>query len=540
MSGSRTVFSGALLHVPHPQPRHDREGGLQSSPGAVLALSASILFLIGVNTTAVNTALNAIAGDLAMGAGELGWTVGIYLLAAAAFVVLGGRLGDMVGERAILTVGLVIFAGAAALIAAADAAWMAILGRFLQGFGAACLMPATMAILRLAYPPERQGFALGIWGAVGGIAFAVGPLIGGALTDSLTWRWVWWLTVLAGGALAFAANAILRGLQRPQGRQRLDYLGVVLLPIGLFGLILAIQQGPAWGWGSPRTIASFAASAAALAALVVVESRDAKPLLHLRLLREPALAAANLGTFANAVFLIGFLYFFNLYAQAVVTLDWSAMTASLALLPYGLCVFAASLVIGRICDRVGFRWPIAAGLVLMGVGGLLFGGVDPDTGYGELWWRSMIVGLGVGMTFSAPSAAGMRAVRDDQAGEAAGIVNVVRYLGAALAISVGTAVFTAVGSDELNRRLDAADVPRLERTKLDASLTGAPARVRATERQLDVRDRDAFRAGAGEGIAQGFSAVLTGMGLLALLGAVGWVLLMRTPRARAYGVRSRT
>ena len=258
---------------------------------------------------------------------------------------------------------MVIFALAAALVAAADAAWTAILGRFLQGFGAACLMPATMAILRLAYPPERQGFALGIWGAVGGVAFAVGPLIGGALTDAVSWRWVWWLTVIAGAGdggrgLAASCAACRRRSERP----RLDLWGVALLPIGLFALILAIQQGPAWGWGAPRTIAAFAVSALSLVALVVIESRRLKPLLHLSLLREPALNAANLGTFANAVFLIGFLYFANIYMQAVVTLDWSAMTASVALLPYGFCVFVASMVIGRVCDRVGFRWPIAVGL----------------------------------------------------------------------------------------------------------------------------------------------------------------------------------
>ncbi len=513
-------------------------GSVKAPPGLVLALSCAVLFLIGVNTTAVNTALNAIAGDLGMGAGELGWTVGIYMLAAAAFVVLGGRLGDMLGERAVLTSGMVIFALAAALVAAADAPWTAILGRFLQGFGAACLMPATMAILRLAYPPERQGFALGIWGAVGGVAFALGPLIGGALTDSVSWRWVWWLTVIVGAATAVAAWTILRGLPAPRDRPRLDLWGVALLPVGLFALILAIQQGPAWGWGEPRTIAAFAVSALAIVALVVVESRRLKPLLHLSLLREPVLNAANLGTFANAVFLIGFLYFANIYMQAVVTLDWSAMTASVALLPYGFCVFVASMVIGRVCDRVGFRWPIAAGLALMGVGGLLLGGVDEHAGFGDLWWRTVIVGVGVGITFSAPSAAGMRAVRDDQAGEAAGIVNVVRYLGAALAISIGTAVFTAVGSDRLNERLDSVGVAQLERERLDKSLTGAPEHVRATERTLDASDRDAFRAGAGEGVTDGFSTVLTGMGAFALLAALGWIALMRPradPRARRRG-----
>ncbi len=305
----------------------------------------------------------------------------------------------------------------------------------------------------------------------------------------------------------------------------------MLLPVALFSLILAIQQAPTWGWGSVETIAAFAVSAIAFTALVVVElrkgERDEAPMLHVALLRIPALAAANLGTGVNAMSLIGILFFFNIYVQSIFTLDYSAVEASVALLPYGACVFVASLLIGPICDRVGFRWPLAIGLALMGVGALLLSRVDADSGYGALWWCTMIQGLGVGITFSSPSAAGLRAVPAEMAGEASGIINVSRYVAAALVISVGSVVFTSVGSDDLNTSLESARLPAIEREKVDESLTGAPAQVEALEGELQPAQLKPFRDGSPGAIAAGFSAVNVGLGIISLISALAWIVLMR-------------
>jgi EmrB/QacA subfamily drug resistance transporter len=532
VASTQRVINAALMHVPHPHPdRPSREGaGSGLNPTAVLITSCAGLFLNGVNTTAINTALNAIADDLNMGSSALSWAVGIYMLAVAAFVVLGGRLGDLLGERTAFAAGLGVFAVGALLVAIAPGEDLVIAGRMVQGMGSAVLMPATMAMLRIAFAEDRQGFALGVWGATGGVAFALGPLIGGALTDALSWRWVWWGSLLYAGFLAVFALGALRGMPRPGERPTIDYVGVALLAISLFSLILGLQEGPDWGWGSAPGIASFGVAIGAGAALVAFELRTDEPLLHLRLLRERALLGANLGTLTNTLFLLGLIFFFNLYAQAAVTFDYSAVTASLALLPFGASMFVASLLIGRLADRLGFLWPVAAGMALLGAGGLLLSTADAGTEYADLWWMIVIVGLGTGITFSAPSAAGLRALPPEHAGEASGIINVVRYVSAALVISLGTIVFVEVGSDELNKSLAKAGAGALEDDRLDAVLTGAPAEVSATEGSLKTDVRDDFERGAAQGISHGFGTVMLVLGIIALASIPAWLILMRPAR----------
>lgn len=517
-------------------PHHPAAGhtAALAGPSVVLTLACAVLFMVSVNTTAINTALNAIAGDLMIGSTELAWAVGIYMLACAAFVVSGGRLGDLVGQRRLALGGLAGFVAGALVVASAGGGVQLIAGRLLQGIGAAALMPATMAVVRLVYPPERQGFALGIWGAVGAVGFAMGPLIGGALTDLVGWRWVWWVTVIAGGGFALAALSILRGLPRPAARPRLDLAGTALLAASLFAFVLAVQQGSAWGWLSIPTLGMFTLSLMALGALVPLELRREDPVLHLRLLRNPALIGSALGTGANAMQLIGLLFFFNIYAQASVTLAYSPMIASVALLPFGAAVFVFSLLTGRVCDRFGFRWPIAIGLVLMAIGCGALGMVDLGPGFAALWWGLTLAGVGVGVTFSAPAAAGLRAVRAEVAGEAAGLINVARYLFAALTVAAGTVIFTATGSADLNSVLSQAGIKPAEERILDTTLTGSPAHFASASSALDPAAQEAFRSGAVEGIGGGFQTVMLAMGAGALLSTLLWIVLMRRdglPRA---------
>jgi MFS transporter, DHA2 family, methylenomycin A resistance protein len=287
---------------------------------------------------------------------------------------------------------------------------------------------------------------------------------------------------------------MLRGLRGGRRGVRFDVAGIVLLAVGLFTAILALQQGGRWGWASPAVLGLLAVAAVTLTAFVLVELRVEAPLVHLALLRDSVFAGANIATFANALGLIAFLYFFNLYAHSSVLLDYSALLAGVALIPTGFGRFAGSLVAGRLADRIGARLPVAVGLAATAVACVVLYATDVGTTYSSLWWPTLLAGLGIGMAFSVPSAAGLQAVPPDRAGEASGVLNVSRYFGAAIAIAVGSLAFSGIGIAELNHRLDAAGVSRPEEEKLDQVLTGSPNAVAAEAAELPGSGRRSSRA----------------------------------------------
>ena len=264
---------------------------------------------------------------------------------------------------------------------------------------------------------------------------------------------------------------------------------------------------------------------------MLVELRVKAPLVPLRLLRDAVFTAGNIGTFVNAIGLIGILYFFNLYAQSSVLLDYSALLAGAALLPFGMGIFVASLVSGRLADRIGARLPVALGLVLMAVGCFLLYLTDVNTTFRGLWGPTLIAGLGVGMTFSTPSAAGLQHVPPEEAGEASGILNIFRYVGASLIVAVGSLVFSSAGIAELNRQLDAAGVNRPEEEQLDQVLTGSPSAVSSSANGLQGNQRQAFISGVQHGTVEGFDASMMVIAVSSAGGLVVWLVLVR-PRGR--------
>jgi DHA2 family methylenomycin A resistance protein-like MFS transporter len=501
-------------------------------PWGALVTACLALFLIAVNTTAINTAVSAIADELTISSTTLAWALNAYLLAVAALVVFGGQLGDVLGRRRVFILGMVLYTLAAVVVASSGSAFQLIGGRALQGAGSAILMPATMAILHDAFPKEKQGLVLGIWGAVGGVAFAVGPLIGGVFTDAISWRWVWWSNVPVAIVALVLAGSMLRGL--PGGRKgvRFDVAGIALLAVGLFTAVLALQQGARWGWGSQSILGLLAVAALTLTAFVLVELRVKEPLVHLRLLGNRVFTAGNVGTFINSVALIGLLYFFNLYAQSSVLLDYSALLAGIALLPFGMGIFAASLVAGRLADRIGARLPVAVGIALQAVGCFLLYFTDVSTTYSGLWLPMLVAGVGIGMTFSTPSAAGLKAVPPDEAGEASGIINMFRYVGGSLVVVVGSLAYTGVGIAEMNSQLDSAGVDRVEEEQLDQALTGSPSAIADQASQLQGDQRQAFISGAQQGTVDGFDASMLVIAVSSVGGLVLWLVLMRPARRR--------
>jgi MFS transporter, DHA2 family, methylenomycin A resistance protein len=324
---------------------------------------------------------------------------------------------------------------------------------------------------------------------------------------------------------------MLRGLPGGKRGVRFDVAGMVLLAVGLFTAILALQQGSRWGWGSPLLPAMLAIAAVTLTAFVVVELRLEAPLVHLRLLRDPVFTAGNIGTFVNALGLIGILYFFNLYAQSSVLLDYSALLAGVALLPFGMGIFVATLVSGRLADRVGALVPVAVGIALQAVGCFLLYLTDVSTTFSGLWVPTLIARAGVGMTFSTPSAAGLQRVPPEECGEASGILNIFRYVGASLVVAVGSLAFSSVGIAELNRQLDTAGVARAEEEQLDQVLTGSPSAITSYANQLPDAQRPAFISGAQQGTVDGFDASMLVIAVSSVAGLVVWIVLVR-PRGR--------
>ncbi len=511
------------------------DGSLPARPNKWVALVVVclVVFVICINTTAINTAVATMADDLSLSTSTLGWAIDVYMLAAAALVVLGGQVGDILGRRWITFVGLGLFAVGSVVVATSFSGASLIGGRALQGAGGAVLMPATMAIINDTFSKEESGTALGVWGAISMLAFAFGPLYGGFLTDFLSWRVIFWTDVallLMAAALLFAR---LRGLPGGRTGVTVDVVGAILLGLGSFLVVLALQQGRSWGWTSGLFLVVLAAGLLSLAAFVTVELYRRNPLVDLSLFRRRQYVAGNLATFSIPVGLIGLLYFFNLYAQSAVLFDYSPLRASVVLLPYTVSMFAFAYPSGRIADRIGYRIPVVTGLLVMTAGFVMLSRVTVETTDAGLWLPIVLCGLGVGLTYSTTSAAGMAAVPADQAGQGAGVINMARFLGAVFVIAAGTTLYVGQGVATLDEHLDEARADQVEETKLDRVLTGSPSALDSVAKELDPDIKDAFVSGARQGIVGGFSDVMWLIAIVGLAGTVVSFWLLRPDRQRS-------
>jgi DHA2 family methylenomycin A resistance protein-like MFS transporter len=498
----------------------------------VVACCAIPLFAVCVNTTSVNTALPAIADELNADMAGLQWVVNSYILVAAAFVVTGGQLGDLLGRRRMLLVGVGLFGAASLLIALSESVGMLIVGRSLQGLGSAIIVPVTLSLVGVAFPPERRTAAIGVWAAVIGIGFALGPLIGGALTVSLGWEWVWWANlpvVLLGVLLTLGKVPESRDETREPA---VDVAGIALLGAGSFALLLAITEGRSWGWSSARVLGLFAAAALLFGVFGFLEQRRRAPLVHLRFFRIPEFAAANAGTFAANFVLLGAFYIFNLYLQSFVALDYSAVAAGAALLPLSLTMFVVSLVAGPLAGRFGARWPVTGGFVLVAVGMLLLSDVSADSGFGALVPGFVLMGVGLGLVNGPTSAAAVAAVPTEDAGEASGVVNMARYLGGALGVALGAVVYLNAGIAKLNETLGAERVGTREEARLDQILSGAASTGREAVAGVPPRTRGDIVSGASDSVVDAFAAASRLSMAIALLGALSCVVLLRRPHER--------
>ncbi len=403
------------------------------------------LFMIMLDNTVVNVALPSIQRDLGTSLSGLEWMVNGYTLSFAVLLATGGRLGDIFGRRRMFLVGVVIFALSSATAGLAQTSTDLVISRVVQGVGAALMMPATLSIVTNAFPPHERGKAMGTWAGVSALALAAGPVMGGFLTEHVSWRAIFYLNIpVAIGAVAAALFAVRESRDTTVGRE-VDYLGVVTLTAALTALVLALVEGNAWGWGSTEIVTLLVGAVAGLAAFVAVELGVEVPMVEFRFFTDRNFLGAVVVALIVSFAMLGVFFFLALYMQNI--LGYTALEAGVRFLPSTLMIVTVAPIAGRLADRIGPRWLIAAGLAIVAASLYSFHGIAVDSTYPELLPGFMLLGLGIALTMSPMTSAAMNAVAVEKAGIASGVLSMFRMIGGSLGVAVTGAIFQgAVGN----------------------------------------------------------------------------------------------
>lgn len=418
-------------------------------------LIASILGLsiVIIDGTVVGVALPALADDLDASLAEQQWIANSYLLALASLMLVGGALGDIYGRRRIYLVGLVGFGVTSVACGLAPSAESLIAARAIQGAAGALLVPGTLAIISSTFAESERGSAIGAWAAWSGLAGALGPILGGGLVDSLSWRWVF---LINAPVIAVAVGLVLWAVaeSRDEGRdRRIDYLGAVLAAIGLGGVAFGLIAGSDRGWSDPAVIGALVGGFAVLGAFLVAESRSRSPLMPLEYFRESNFSAANAATLAMYAALGGAFFFIPIYLQGVA--GYSALASGAALTPVTVIMLALSSRVGTLADRLGPRWFMAGGPWLAAAGLLLIVRIDADGDYLTTVLPGLVVfGVGLAITVAPLTTTVMDAVESAHAGVASGVNNMLSRVAGLVGIAVVGAVLTAA----FRRSLDGEEV----------------------------------------------------------------------------------
>ncbi|MCG7202829.1 MFS transporter [Streptomyces arenae] len=412
--------------------------------GAVWALVITGVagFMASLDNLVVTTALPSIRKDLGGALDDLEWTVSAYTLTFAVLLMFGAALGDRFGRRRLFLVGLAVFTGASAAAALAPGIDSLIAARAVQGVGAAVMMPLTLTLLTAAVPEARRGMAYGIWGAVNGLAVASGPLIGGSLTEHVSWHWIFWLNVPLGVAVLPLAR--LRLAESYGTGAPLDIPGTLLASGGLFGIVYGLVRGPADGWTSPMVLTGLFAGSALLAGFVLHGSIAKNPMLPMRLFRSRAFSGINTASLLMFLGMFGSIFLLSQYMQGV--LGYSPTEAGLRMLPWTGMPMIVAPIAGILSDRIGGRPVVAAGLFLQAAGlGYLASVVTAHASYSAQLPGLVISGVGMALYFAPAANLVMSAVRPQEQGIASGANNALREVGGALGVAVMSSIFSAQG-----------------------------------------------------------------------------------------------
>ena len=406
------------------------------------------LFMIMLDNTIVTVALPTIKRDLRLGISELEWIVTAYTLTFAAFILIGGKLADVLGRRLMFNVGLGIFTLSSLACGLAGDAVVLIGARAVQGVGAAIMIPSTLSIVAAAFPPRQRGTAIGVWAGTAGMALAIGPLLGGVITQQLSWHWIFFVNIpVAALAMVVSRIVILESRDTSQ-EQSLDLPGLLTSGVSLFALTYALIEGESKGWTSPLIIGLFALAGVLMIVFVLLELHQRLPMLELSLFRIGNFVGSILVALLVSLAMFGVFFFMSLYIQNI--LGYSPTRAGASFLPMTILVIFVAPFAGRFSDRLGSRWLMASGMALVALSLYLFSRVGLHTTYAELLPAMIIGGIGMPMAMSPTTAAAMATVPVDKAGVGAGVLNSFRQVGGSLGIALLGAVMASRSSSVAN------------------------------------------------------------------------------------------
>ncbi len=427
------------MSVANDSPARSRE---PASPGApanrwiVLVIVCFAQFMVVLDATIVNVALPSIQRDLGFSAADLQWVINSYTLVFGGFLLLGGRAGDLIGRRTVFLAGVTVFTVASLVNGLSTSSEMLIVARGLQGLGAALVSPAALSIIMTTFAdgPERTK-ALGVWAAIAISGSAFGLLLGGILTETLSWEWIFFVNVPIGAATALAAWRLVPNSRAEQRPDSFDLAGAVSVTTGLMVLVYAIVKAEEFGWGSFQTLALGAVAIALLGAFLVIERRSAAPLVRLDIFRTRSLSSANAVMLVVAGGLFAMFFFASIYAQEI--LDYSPLEAGLAFLPVTAGIMAGAGLAQPLVRRIGVRATGIGGMTVAAVGLLVLSGVSADGSYtSDLLPGLMPMSVGMGCTFVPLTLIATTNVADADAGLASGLFNTSQQIGGALGLAI--------------------------------------------------------------------------------------------------------
>jgi EmrB/QacA subfamily drug resistance transporter len=440
----------ALAEPPAPAPQKSRRLTI------TLILCCLAQFMVILDVSVVNVALPSIRNGLGFTEANLQWVVNAYTVTFAGFLLLGGRAADLIGQRKVFVGGLLLFGMASLAGGLAHSQAELIAARAVQGLGGAVIAPASLSILTTSFAEgSERNRAVGIWGAMGGLGGAAGVLLGGILTEGLGWRWILFINVPIALSAAIVTQRTVAEGRHPERAGSFDLSGAVSATLGLSLLVLGIVRSDSAGWGAASTWAFVAAGGALLGAFLLIEGRLAKaPLMPLRIYRSRTLTSANLVVLLTGGATFGMWFFVSLYLQQV--LGYSAIKTGLAFLPMTACIAGFSAVTSRLVIRVGPKPLLTFGMILQGVGLLLFARISADGSFlSDMLLPGLLVAIGIPFAFIPSTISAVAGVAPQEAGLASGLVNTSRLFGGALGLAILAAIATAQTNADLHHMVAA-------------------------------------------------------------------------------------